>query len=471
MNLNQIKKEIVLAHNNGNLNSDKFRLSYHLMPPIGWLNDPNGLCELNGKYHIYYQYSPLDVEGGLKHWGHYSTKDFINFKLEPVAIFADSEIDRNGAYSGSAFVKDNKMHVFYTGNVKEEGNHDYIKSGRQHNTIYLTSEDGINFSEKKCIMRNIDYPSDISCHVRDPKVYEKDNYFYMVLGARTLDDIGCILVYESSNLIDWKYINRIKTEEKFGYMWECPDLFDLDNKTILINCPQGVEQEGIKYENVYQNGYFFVNDIKQHTNLSEFKELDNGFDFYAPQTFKDNKNRRILIGWMGIPDADYTNEVTIKNGWQHALTIPRELSVKNNKIYQNPIDELKSLRKDKKVYNISEIEDTFVDNNVYEMNIKFKEQNDDLKINLRSDVELSFKNNLFTLKLGKSGYGRDERHVYLDFIDNLQIYSDTSSIEIFINNGEKVMTTRVYDDNTTIKIKSNSDGILELYNLNSYSYK
>ncbi|MPM79917.1 hypothetical protein SDC9_126960 [bioreactor metagenome] len=92
-------------------------------------------------------------------------------------------------------------------------------------------------------------------------------------------------------------------------------------------------------------------------------------------------------------------------------------------------------------------------------------------MNLRSDVELFFENNIFTLKLGKSGYGRDERHVYIDFLENLQIYSDTSSLEIFINNGEKVMTTRVYDDNSKIEIKYNINGKLELYNLNSYSYK
>ncbi|WP_434798471.1 glycoside hydrolase family 32 protein [Terrisporobacter vanillatitrophus] len=471
MNFEQMKKDTIEAHENGNLNSDKFRLSYHLMPPIGWLNDPNGLCELNGTYHIYYQYSPTDVYGELKHWGHYSTKDFINFKSEPMAIFADNELDKGGAYSGSTFIKDNKMHVFYTGNVKEEGDHDYIKSGRQHNTIYLTSEDGINFSEKKCLMKNVDYPSDVSCHVRDPKVYEKNGLYYMVLGARTLDDIGCILVYESKDLINWKYINRIQTKEKFGYMWECPDVFDLDNKTILITCPQGIEQEGIKYENIYQNGYLFMDNIVENTKLSEFNELDNGFDFYAPQTFEDEKNRRILIGWMGLPDIPYTNEVTVKENWQHALTIPRALCIRNNKLYQKPIEELKNLRKSKKIYDLNKVRSIITKNNVYELNINLKEKTNCFKMNLRSDLELLFENNIFTLKLGKSGYGRDERHVYIDFLENLQIYSDTSSLEIFINNGEKVMTTRVYDDNSKIEIKYNINGKLELYNLNSYSYK
>lgn len=471
MNFEHIKKEAIVAHKNGKLNNDKFRLAYHLMPPVGWLNDPNGLCELKGTYHIYYQYSPTDANGGLKHWGHYSTKDFINFKSEDIAIFADNKLDKDGAYSGSALIKDNKMYVFYTGNVKEEGDHDYIKSGRQHNTIYLTSEDGINFSEKKCLMKNIDYPSDISCHVRDPKVYEKDNLYYMVLGARTLDDTGCVLVYVSNDLMNWKYINNIQTKEKFGYMWECPDVFDLDNKTVLITCPQGIDTDGINYENIYQNGYFFIDNVIENTKLSEFKELDNGFDFYAPQTFEDGKSRRILIGWMGLPDVPYTNEVTVKENWQHALTLPRVLSIKNNKLYQNPIKELRDLRKSKNTYNLNEIKNIKVNNNIYELYMDIVEKINSFKMNLRSDAELTFNNNIFTLRLGKSGYGRDERHVYLDFLENLQIYSDTSSLEIFINNGEKVMSTRIYDDNTKIEIQSNINARLDLYELNSYNYE
>ena len=38
--------------------SDPRRLRFHLMPETGWLNDPNGLCQLDGQYHIYYQYTP-----------------------------------------------------------------------------------------------------------------------------------------------------------------------------------------------------------------------------------------------------------------------------------------------------------------------------------------------------------------------------------------------------------------------------
>ena len=59
--------------------SDPRRLRFHLMPETGWLNDPNGLCQLDGQYHIYYQYTPFEPTGEIKLWGHYTTKDFVRY--------------------------------------------------------------------------------------------------------------------------------------------------------------------------------------------------------------------------------------------------------------------------------------------------------------------------------------------------------------------------------------------------------
>ena len=144
------------------VNNDYWRLKFHLMPPVGWLNDPNGLCEFNGEYHIFYQYSPFDENGGIKLWGHYTTKDFISYKNKSAQIFADQPYDCHGVYSGCTMIYDNKMNIFYTGNVKHIGNHDYISSGRGHNTVLLVSEDGNNFTDKKLIMTNENYPTNMT---------------------------------------------------------------------------------------------------------------------------------------------------------------------------------------------------------------------------------------------------------------------------------------------------------------------
>lgn len=431
--------------------NDKDRLNYHIMPTSGWVNDPNGLCQFKGVYHIYYQYSPFDVNGKLKLWGHITTEDFIKYQEHEPVLYPDFRYDQNGVYSGSAVVRNGKINYFYTGNVKHlDGDYDYIMTGREQNLIACSSEDGFNFSEKELIMTNTDFPSNLSLHVRDPKVYHKNGIDYMAIGARDDNSTGCILVLKGKDLKDWECHTVIYSDEKFGYMWECPDLFDLNGETVLVTCPQGVPEEGYIYKNVHQNGYFLVNgDLEsKDVNLSEFRLLDYGFDFYAPQSFEDESGRRILVGWMGIPDADYTNRTT-ENGWQHALTMPRELILKDGIIYQRPVEEIKALRGNMRTFAADEFKDLEVENLSFELCAEFEKCNG-FKLNLRNDISLSFDKSkgLIELNMGESGCGRDARYAYCDEIRNIDVYSDTSAFEIFINDGEIVFTTRAYTDGT-----------------------
>lgn len=451
---------------------DKWRNKYHIMAPIGWINDPNGLCEFNGKYHCYYQYSPLTPMGGLKFWGHSVSNDLVNWEDKGVALYPDIDEDRDGVYSGSAFVKNDTIYFFYTGNVKYKGEYDYILTGREQNVILVTSKDGINFSEKRVVLKNSDFPKDMSLHVRDPKVWEEDGVYYMVLGARTTDNKGCILLYKSNNIYNWEFVSvPAGKQDNMGYMWECPDIFKLDNNDILMFSPQGIDPKGYKYNNIYQCGYAKgkFNDDKKEFKFDEFIEIDRGFDFYAPQTFEDSKGRRIVIGWMGVPDAIEHKNPTINNFWQHQLTIPRELVLKNNKLYQLPIDELKKLRIGNSIkkdvdLNKGSILDIF-ESNTFELNIDFRESNE-FEIILREDCKLSFSDNVFKLELGKSGYGRDMRAVEIDYIYSIKIFSDNSSLEIFLNNGEEVFSTRIYNDSvdSSLILKGNGIATVEKWN-------
>ena len=256
-----------------------------------------------------------------------------------------------------------------------------------------------------------------------------------------------------------------------GYMWECPDTFKLGNKDILMFSPQGIEAEGYKYNNVYQCGYSignFVND-KKELKLGEFVEIDRGFDFYAPQTFEDSKGRRIVIGWMGVPDAVDHKNPTINNFWQHQLTIPRELVLKNNKVYQIPVVELEALRKGdsiKKEVSLNEANTLEIfESNTFELNIDF-ENSSEFEISFREDCNLSFNNKVFKLELGKSGYGRDMRAVEIEDITSIKIFSDNSSLEIFLNKGEEVFSTRIYNDlvDATLTLKGKGTARIEKWN-------
>lgn len=431
---------------------DPWRLQYHLMPESGWLNDPNGLCQFHGTYHVYYQYSPFDVEGKVKLWGHMTSKDLITWKQEEPVLFPDSEDDVRGVYSGSAFVEDDTIHFYYTGNVKlfDDPNYDYNHHGRLQNTIHVSSNDGFHMSEKTCILKNEDYPSDMSCHVRDPKLYQKGDSTYMVLGARDQLDHGCVLLYQKDENQAWQYVNRFQVPD-FGYMWECPDLFDLDGETVLLTCPQGIAQKDHHYQSVYTCGAFLVQGMDcTPPRLQPFQELDYGFDFYAPQTFLDEAGRRILIGWMGMPDIPYQNPTTA-HGWQHALTLPRVLSLKDGWLYQTPIEELKQLRCDEANASADQLHQLDWMHRVYECKVTIRSLTS-FTLQLRNTTSLSFQNHCLTLTIQEEGYGRTQRHIDIDSIHSLQIFSDTSSLEIFVNDGQYVMSTRVYESTPIQKL-------------------
>ncbi|MHA9740921.1 glycoside hydrolase family 32 protein [Robinsoniella peoriensis] len=456
---------------------DQWRPGFHLMPVTGWLNDPNGLCYYKGFYHVFFQYSPFDENGGVKFWGHYKSKNLTEWEYLGTALYADQPYDCHGVYSGSAYIEEDTMYLYYTGNVKLLGDFDYVNKGRESNTVLAISKDGISFENKNCIMTNADYPSNCTCHVRDPKVWREGDRYYMVQGARRRgtvqgEDIGEVLLFESEDKVNWQIWDRITSENPFGYMWECPDYFQLDGVNILAVCPQGVNPEGIRYRNIYQCGYFTADKkIMSQCRLSDFTELDYGFDFYAPQTFQDEKGRRIMIGWAGMPDADYTNPTAQKENWQHCMSVPRVLEWKNGQIFQRPVEELQMLRQEK----ISEeIAGCFVHKGLSMYEIEFFVSLA-FEIRIAQDLVIKYKPNSREIVLSLSGslaLGRTSRTVFVDKMDKIHLLVDNSILEVFINDGEKVMTTRFYPKEKVHDLMINADsGKVHLWKLDAMGFR
>lgn len=417
---------------------DPWRLDFHLMPPAGWLNDPNGLCYFRGEYHVFYQYSPFNPNGGIKFWGHYKSRDLLSWEQCPVMLYSDQAFDVHGAYSGSALCEEDGLYLYYTGNIKHGGDYDYILDGRENNTILAYSPDGVHLGWKRLLMGYRDYPAGMTRHVRDPKVWKQDGKYYMVLGARDTGHAGAVLVYESEDKTQWKHVNTLRTPEPFGYMWECPDLFEMDGQWFLAVSPQGVEEKGPGLENVYASGYFPLSgDFRGEYSLGEFVPFDFGFDFYAPQTFSDGK-RRIQIGWMGMPDAEYRNP-TVEQGWQHCLTVPRELEQRGGRLLLRPVRELESLREPPQEYLFAG-ERTIDLPCISDILITCA---DALSLDL-SGVSLNAADGKLTLTVREDGYGRETRTAPVKELRNLRILADTSALEIFVNDGEAVLCVRWY---------------------------
>jgi len=430
--------------------------NFHLAPQTGWLNDPNGLCQLDGVNHIFFQYSPSTPFGGDKDWGHYATKDFINYEFTGVFMEPDIPEDRSGVYSGSALVEDGQMYIYYTGNVKQEGDYDYILSGREANTILVTSKDGVGVSSKEILLRNKEYPDGLTQHVRDPKVFKKKGTYYLLLGARKIGDEGCALLFKSKDKRKWSFIHFIEKPD-FGYMWECPDLLYVDGRQFLSASPQGLKSEKFKYQNVYQSGYFTTRGdlLSDGKALGDFTEWDYGFDFYAPQTYVDEKGRVILIAWLGMPDAEYGHDVSVEDGWQHMLSIPRELKVDESTglILQKPLAEMENLRKEKVFAGkVAEFNEKVVEDiDTYELNLLGFDGNDfELTFNKDFKVSYSRDEGVLTYRFtnGELGSKRGSRRTYIgkEPISDMRIFVDTCAIEIFINRGKYTFTTKYFMD-------------------------
>ena len=452
----------------GTENTGRFRQRFHLMPPVGWLNDPNGLCQFGGIYHAFFQYSPFDPEGGVKMWGHYISTDMAGWEYEGVSLYPDQPFDCHGVYSGCAFIEDGEMYLYYTGNVKLEDreDYDYINTGREANTVLVTSRDGIHFGAKKELMSNTDYPSDLSFHVRDPKVWKEGNVYYMIQGARTKEDVGQAIIFTSADKVNWTFKSRISTAEPFGYMWECPDYFEADGIKVLSASVQGLKGEVWEERNVYQSGYFTVaGDLCGEYALSEYCLWDYGFDYYAPQSFETDDGRRIMIAWMGMPDCkEYTNP-TIADGWQHCFTFPREIYVKDGILCQRPVRELKM--RERKIQSVKVLYGTeafeLEGYQTYDLAVSGITENA-FRAVLGQELILEYQNGRFEMRFDNQdkasvSAGRGIRHVEVEKITDVRILADISSVEVFVNGGEYVLTTRYYPEKTHVRVEAKEAGI------------
>ena len=442
---------------------DPWRPGFHLTPAAGWLNDPNGLCFFRGEYHVFYQYSPFHPEGGLKFWGHLKSRDLLTWERLPVMLCPDTPFDLHGVYSGSALCGEDGLYLYYTGNVKYEGDYDYIRDGRESNTMLAFSPDGARLAWKRPLLRAGDYPPGLTRHIRDPKVWEQDGRYYMIQGARTLEDQGEALIFESPDGLRWAHVNTIRTPSPFGYMWECPDLFAVDGQQVLLTCPQGVKGRGPGFENEYACGYFPLSgDFRSGCALGEFVPLDYGFDFYAPQTFTDGK-RRLLIGWMGMPDADYTNP-TAAQGWQHCLTVPREVRFENGALRTWPVRELESLREEARTFAFSPGTAAALPPSA-DIEIHFQ---GNLSLEL-SGVSLEIWDSTLTLEIRRGGCGRTVRTAPVGKAERLRLLADVSALEIFVNGGETVLSARWYPQEAQRLLTLEGSGEVTVYQMRPLS--
>ena len=302
------------------------RFSYHFEPNTGWMNDPNGLCFYNGQYHAFFQYNPYAPHWDTMHWGHAVSDDLIRWTQVETALYPDQPYeDEGGCFSGSAMEKEGRLYLLYTA----------VSKKLCQAQALAVSRDGIRFEKypgNPILLGPYPTAEGRSPEFRDPKVIEAFGKYCMVLGARDGDQ-GQVLLYTSADLVNWEYSGILYASEAFGGTPECPDLFPLGNKWVLMFSAI----RPTVASTVFVVGEFDGRAFKAEREL--YSEL--GPDLYAPQSFAAPDGRRIAIGWFyrwgkALPEGAAT---------AGALSIPRELTLKDGRIYNYPVAEARHLLK------------------------------------------------------------------------------------------------------------------------------
>ena len=314
---------------------DPYRPEYHFFPPANWMNDPNGVIQWKGQYHLFYQYNPHGAFWGTIHWGHAVSPDLVHWTDLPIALApTPGGPDEGGCWSGCAVDDGGIPTIIYTG-------------AHPQRPCVATSRDDLFTWEKYPGNPVISAPPEGLDVVgfRDHSVWQEADTWYQVIGSGLRDVGGAALLYRSPDLIDWEYLNPLLVGDEdqadpvwTGTMWECPDFFSAGDKYVLV--VSALDTEG------NQDPYtlYFVGTYVDHTFAPEVvRRLDFGDAlFYAPQTFVDERGRRIMWGWVKEGRSDESQRAA---GWAGVMALPRVLSLRPDGFLGfQPAPELEMLR-------------------------------------------------------------------------------------------------------------------------------
>lgn len=443
---------------------EPYRPQIHFSPKANWTNDPNGMVYNNGVYHLFFQYYPEGTTWGPMHWGHATSRDLIHWAEQPIALYPDS---LGYIFSGSAVV-DKKN----TSGFGKKGQVPLVAIFTHHNPI-AQKEKRTDY-ENQSIAYSLDNGRTWKKYAqnpvlknpgitdfRDPKLiwYELQKKWVMTLATKDR-----VTFYSSPDLKNWKKESDFGSDAgAHGGVWECPDLFTLNDNgknvwVLIVNINPGGPNKGSATQ-------YFLGDFdgkKFIPNSKDVKWIDYGPDEYAGITWSNTGKRKIFLGWMS--NWLYANKVpTIK--WRNAMTLPRELKLMHvgNEllIASQPVIELSKIQsKPITAENISVTNSLDIAEKTgrvkfpCRINIgmdKIKDFSLVLSNELGEELVIGYdkKQNQYYIdrtKSGKTGFQKDfaARHTAPRFTGNnkmnLSLILDESSVELFADDGLTVMT-------------------------------
>ncbi len=455
--------------------NDRYRPKFHYTAEKGWINDPNGFSRYQGEYHLFAQHNPYDSVWGPMHWAHAVSKDLITWEHKEIALTPTEDYEKDyGCFSGSAIEFEGKHVLMYT-----SAGGTFWGPQKQQQCIAIGDGNHYTKSPSNPVIGEKDLPDFAQCNdFRDPKMIQHGDYIYSIIGSRVEESgVGTILLYRTKNLIDWEYVGEtLRADKSMGIVFECPDLFKLGDKYVIVTSPIHMEQQGNKYANLSVVIYL-VGDMDFETGKftpEYYDELDSGLDFYAPQSMEDENGRRILIAWAQGQDRNMPSHL-LGHGWASCMSLPRELILEGNRLVQRPISELVN-------YESNEQTDLSKGNQEqYRLQVKIDTTSGSfVKLELLKTpagaftIYVDIEKNTVTVDRSKSFFQLEKNPVEKDLKGKriveierkanleLDIIVDTSIVEVFIDGGRYTMTSNYYTETTEITSNLESDCTVEI---------
>lgn len=296
----------------------------HYRPAKNWMNDPNGLCQVDGTYHMYYQYNPHGPLWADMHWGHAVSPDMYHWMEQSMAMTPAEEGGEIHCFSGSCCKdREGKPHFFYTSIGRAEEGRDCVNGAQQWMADPMEG-DLCHLKQTSQWALTGDLHGEMKVtDWRDPAVIPYGDGFLMVLGG-CVEGRGSVLLYSSPDLHHWTYRHVLLQSDKVdGVPWECPNLFLLDGKTVVFYSPCAQVEYAVGT---------LTTDLHLQVEKQGVLDPAGRQGFYAPQAFADEAGRMVLFGWMPECDGDTH---AIERGWSGVMSWPRALSLESGELRQN----------------------------------------------------------------------------------------------------------------------------------------
>jgi beta-fructofuranosidase len=306
---------------------DSFRPRYHFSAPANYLNDPNGLIQAAGVYHLFYQYHKevCPKDWWIKHWGHATSPDLVTWEDRPIALSpGERSGDLLGCWSGCAIADGEEIRIYYTG-----------MDADFHQTLCL-ARGGSNLLQLSPAPERLPVSGFKSTKwrtFRDPYVWRDGaTWRALVAGADDKEEIpDGILELSSPDGISWRpERQRVRVEPGTGWIVECPNRFVIDGREILLCSVQPL-----------WTALYAVGDEDQTYAAKSLKLLLSGSRFYAPLVFRDEQNRLIMMGYV---EEARTEAAIAADGWCNLQSLPMELTLLDDRLRCRPIEALMKLR-------------------------------------------------------------------------------------------------------------------------------